>query len=139
MADVFAAPLAGQSYAYAQLATSATIELVLLSGRSVTPAPSVGTYSAIEADVMPGVSPVTVVNWTAPINAGGGSVGPRFATTTVPAVPSGSSITGVVVRAGGFLLYHVLFDVANEVETTGGDMLFSCGSDGLYTITPIIP
>jgi hypothetical protein len=136
MADIAIAPLAGAARAFKSL--SGGLRLVLLNGRSVTPDPLVGTMAAIAADVLP-VAAVVVPDWTATVNAG--TTPPRielnFGEVPVHDVPQAQGpVTGVAVfiAATDELAYHVQLDEANEVETTGGDVLVSTGSAGLVHV-----
>jgi hypothetical protein len=129
MPDVAMCPLAGISLAFGGLTN---LQMALLSGRSVTPAPLVGTSSTINPDVMAGVAEVAVTGWTAPVDAGQLRVETAFSPVTFPSVPTASGpITGVRIRSGTTVVYHVLLDPANEVATTDGDVTISVGADGL--------
>jgi hypothetical protein len=137
MADLAYCPLVGLSLAFGNLAVTESLQMVLLSGRTVTPAPAVGTYDAIQADVM-GVPAVAVTGWTAPIASG--RVQPTHQPVTFPTVPIGAGpITGAAIRASNALIYHAQLDVANEVATTGGDVTVSVGADGLLHVYAEVP
>jgi hypothetical protein len=129
MPDVAYCPLAGISLALGGLSD---LHMALLSGRSVAPGPLVGASVTINPDVMAGVGEVVVTGWTAPVDAGQLRVETAFSPVTFPSVPASSGpITGVRIRSGTVVVYHALFDPANEVATTDGDVTISVGADGL--------
>jgi hypothetical protein len=137
MPDVAYCPLAGISLAFGGLSN---LQMALLSGRSVTPGPLVGTSTTINPDVMAGVGEIAVTGWTAPVDAGQLRVETAFTPVTFPAVPTASGpITGVRIRSGTVVVYHALFDPANEVATTDGDVTISVGADGLLHVYAEVP